>query len=101
MPDLCQFTNTRFLVATDVSQSTVAAYMVKVSRPPDQTWSTFLRNHLHQTASADFFVVTTLTFQLLYVMVVLDHARRRILHVAVTANPTAEWTAQQLREAFP
>jgi len=85
----------------EVSQSTVATYMVKPPHPPDQTWTTFLRNHVHQLASTDFFVVPTLKFQLLYVMVVLDHARRRILHIAVTANPTAEWAAQQLREAFP
>jgi transposase InsO family protein len=85
----------------EVSETTVATYMVKPPRPPGQTWTTFLRNHAHQMASTDFFVVPTLTFQLLYVMVVLDHARRSILHIAVTTNPTAEWTAQQLREAFP
>jgi transposase InsO family protein len=85
----------------EVSQSTVATYMVKLPHPPGQTWTTFLRIHVRKMASTDFFVVPTLTFQLLYVMVVLDHARRRILHIAVTANPTAEWTAQQLREAFP
>jgi len=85
----------------EVSQSTVATYMVRSPHPTGQNWTTFLHNHSHQTASTDFFVVSTLTFQLLYVMVVLDRARRRILHVVMTANPTAAWTAQQLREAFP
>jgi transposase InsO family protein len=52
-------------------------------------------------ASVDFFVVPTIRFQILYVFLVLAHERRRILHFAVTAHPTAEWTAQQMREAFP
>ncbi len=51
--------------------------------------------------SADFFVVPTIAFQLLFVFVILDHERRRPRHVAITANPTAEWTARQLLEAFP
>lgn len=85
----------------DLSETTVATYMVKPPPSPGQKWTAFLHNHMNQTASMDFFVVPTLTFHLLYVLVVLDHARRRILQVAVTANPTARWTAQQLREAFP
>ncbi len=63
--------------------------------------ATFPHNRMDQVASTDFFAVPTLAFRLLYVMVVLDHARRCILHVAVTANPTAAWTAQQLSDAFP
>jgi transposase InsO family protein len=51
--------------------------------------------------SADFFVVPTIAFQLLFVFVILDHERRRPMHFAITANPTAEWTAHQLLEAFP
>jgi len=68
---------------------------------PSQSWKSFLANHMDVTAACDFFVVPTLTFNLLYVFVVLSHDRRRILHVNVTANPTAEWTARQLLEAFP
>ena len=75
--------------------------MVHRSKPPSQTWRTFLENHLKTVVSVDFFTVPTIRFQVLYVFLVLAHDRRRILHVAVTAHPTAEWTAQQLREAFP
>ena len=75
--------------------------MVRRRRPPSQTWKTFLTNHLGSTVSVDFFTVPTIRFQILYVFLVLAHERRRIVHFAVTAHPTAEWTAQQLREAFP
>jgi putative transposase len=60
-----------------------------------------LRNHAGQIVAPDFFVVPTATFRLLFVLVLLAHDRRCIRHVAVTAHPTAAWTAQQLREAFP
>ena len=70
-------------------------------QPPSQTWQTFLRNHVDQIVVADFFVVPTATYRLLFVLVLLAHDRRRIRHVAVTAHPTAAWSAQQLREAFP
>ena len=85
-----------------VSEATVEKYRVH-HRDPDrgQRWTTVVRNHLGVTAACDFFVVPTLTFKLLYGFVVLSHDRRRNLHVGVTAHPTAEWTAQQLREAFP
>jgi transposase InsO family protein len=85
----------------DVCQATVAKYMVRQRQPPSQTWRTFLRNHSSQIVAADFFVVPTATYRLLFVLVLLAHDRRRIRHVAVTAHPTAEWTAQQLREVFP
>jgi transposase InsO family protein len=75
--------------------------MVRGRKPPSQTWRTFLENHLKTVVSVDFFTVPTLRFQILYVFLVLAHDRRRILHFAVTAHPTVEWTAQQLREAFP
>ena len=84
-----------------VSQATVAKYMRRSPRPPSQTWRTLLTNHAHQAVAADFFVVPTVTFRLLFVLVLLGHDRRRIVHVAVTAHPTAAWTAQQLRNAFP
>src|SRR5256886_1789223 len=85
----------------DVCQATVAKYMGRRRQPPSQTWRTFLRNHLGQIVAADFFLVPTATYRLLFVLVLLAHDRRRIRHVAVTAHPTAAWTAQQLREAFP
>ena len=85
-----------------VSITTVAKYMVRHRRvDAAQSWNVFLRNHMAVTAACDFFVVPTITFKLLYGFVVLSHDRRRILHVNVTAHPTAEWTAQQLSEAFP
>jgi len=85
----------------DVGETSVAFYMVRGRKPPSQTWRTFLDNHLHQIVAVDFFVVPTLTFRVLFVFVVLAHDRRRILHFNVTSHPTAEWTAQQIREAFP
>ena len=85
----------------DVCQATVAKYLGRRRQPPSQTWRTFLRNHIGQIVAADFFVVPTATYRLLFVLVLLAHDRRRIRHVAVTAHPTAAWTAQQLREAFP
>src|ERR1035441_2128400 len=66
-----------------------------------QNWTTFLRNHLGSMVSVDFLIVPTLNFHLLYVFIVLSHHRRRILHFNVVAAPSAAWTAQQLREAFP
>ena len=70
-------------------------------RLPSQTWRTFLSNHVGQIVAADFFVVPTVTCRLVFVLVLLAHDRRRIRHVAVTAHPTAAWTAHQVREAFP
>jgi transposase InsO family protein len=84
-----------------VSQSTVAKYMRRHPRPPSQTWRTFLTNHVTQIAAADLFVVPTVTFRLLFVLVIPAHDRRRIVHVAVTDHPGAGWIAQQLRNAFP
>ena len=84
-----------------VSQSTVATYMVRERKPPSLTWRTFLKNYVKHLVSADFFVVPTIAFQLLFVFVILDHDRRRPIHFVVTTNPSAEWTARQLLEAFP
>jgi len=75
--------------------------MVRHRKPPSQTWQTFLRNHTKDLVSLDFFVVPTITFQLLFTFVILSHDRRRLVHFAVTANPTAEWTARHLSQAFP
>ena len=85
----------------DIGETSVGKYMARGSKPPSQTWRTFLENHIKNMVSVDFFTVPTVRFQVLYVFLVLAHDRRRILHFAVTAHPTAEWTAQQLREAFP
>ena len=85
----------------DIGETSVSKYMVRCRKPPSQTWRTFLENHAQQLVSIDFFTVPTIRFQVLYVFLVLAHDRRRILHFNVTAHPTAEWTGQQLREAFP
>ena len=85
----------------DIGETSVSKYMVRCRKPPSQTWRTFLENHLTQLVSIDFFTVPTLRFQVLYVFLVLAHDRRRILHFNVPPHPTAEWTGQQLREAFP
>ncbi|HEY2774835.1 MAG TPA: integrase core domain-containing protein [Candidatus Binatia bacterium] len=89
------------MLGIDVSESTVSKYLGKSPRPPSQSWRTFVRNQLHQSIAIDFAVVPTIRFSLRYVCVVLDHGRRRILHVNVTANPTAAWAAQQVVEALP
>jgi transposase InsO family protein len=86
-----------------VDKNTVAKYMPKPRgrpRRPSQTWATFIRNHLAGTLAIDFFTVPTVTFEILYVFVVLSLERRQVLHVNVTAHPYAEWTAQQIVEAF-
>jgi hypothetical protein len=83
-----------------VSQSTVATYMRRHPRPPSQTWRTFLTNHASQIIAADFFVVPTITFRLLFVLVILAHDRRRIVHVAVTEHPTAAWSATASERLF-
>jgi len=85
----------------DIGESSVSKYMVHGRQPPSQTWRTFLEKHAKQLVSIDFFTVPTIRFQVLYVFLVLAHDRRRILHCNGTAHPTAEWTGQQLREAFP
>jgi putative transposase len=85
----------------DISESTVLRHMLKKApRTTRQRWKTFLKNHSSQIVSVDFFVVPTITFKLLYVLVFLSHDRRQIIHFNVTAHPTAQWCAQQLRNAF-
>jgi len=83
------------------SQATVSKYMARRQKPPSQTWRTFLENHADCIAGIDFFTVPTATLRILYVFIVLSHDRRHIMHFNVTAHPTAQWTAQQLVEAFP
>ena len=85
----------------EISQATVSKYVVRPRTPPSQTWRTFLDNHVRSLVSVDFFTVPTMTFKVLFVFVVLAHHRRRVVHFNVTDAPTAQWTAQQLVEAFP
>jgi transposase InsO family protein len=75
--------------------------MPKRRKPPSQTWKAFLENHVNELVSMDFFTVPTATFRVLFVLVVLAHHRRRVLHFNVTEHPTELWTGQQVIEAFP
>jgi transposase InsO family protein len=84
-----------------VAQSSVAKYMVKRRGPPSQGWGTFLRNHAPDIAAMDFFVVPTIGFKLLYGFVIVRLDRRELVWINVTTNPTAEWVARQITEAFP
>jgi putative transposase len=84
-----------------VSERTVSRLLRGRRRPPAQTWRTFLTNHLTALVSLDFFTVSTLTGRVLFVLVLLSHDRRRIVHLRITEHPTAAWTAQQIVEAFP
>ena len=85
----------------EITQSTVSIYMVPRKDRPLQTWKTFLRNHMEGIASIDLFVVPTIAFEQLFAFLVLGHGRRQLLWIAVTGNPTAEWLARQITEAFP
>jgi transposase InsO family protein len=84
-----------------VAQSTVGKYMLRSGRGRSQTWKTFLHNHAAGIAAMDFLVVPTVGFKLLFVLVILRHQRRRLISLSVTANPTAEWIARQITDAFP
>ncbi len=84
----------------DVGQTTVAKYMARRRMPPAQGWKTFLRNHADGIASMDLFLVPTISFRLLYGLLILRHTRRELLWLGVTAHPSAEWIARQLTEAY-
>jgi transposase InsO family protein len=88
-------------LGVEVAQSTVAKSMARGRRPPGQSWKTFLSNHAAAIAAMDLPVVPTIGFRFLYGLLIMHHHRRRILTVAVTAHPTAEWIARQIAEAFP
>lgn len=90
-----------YLLGHSVAESTVAKYMVRPRKPPSPTWRAFLKNHIGTIAAVDFFTVPTITFRVLYCFIVLRHDRRQLVHVNVTANPTAQWAARQVRQAFP
>src|ERR1700690_1622150 len=85
----------------EVAQSSVAKYMVKQHRPPSQGWRTFLRNHAPSIAAMDMFVAPTIRFDLLYAFIIVRLDRRDLVWINVTTNPTAEWVARQITEAFP
>jgi len=84
-----------------VAKSTVEKYRPHPNKPPSPTWKTFLKNHMKDLVALDFFTVPTVTFRVLFVLVILAHERRRVVHFSVTEHPTAQWTAQQVVEAFP
>ena len=82
-----------------ISERTVSNMIkrYRVGKPPSQTWRTFLKNHMNNTYAIDFFTVPTANFKILYVFVILWHEQRKVVHFNVTLNPTAQWTAQQIK----
>ena len=84
----------------EVSERTVSRILQTVKRPPSQSWKTFLQNHVGEIVAIDFFTVPTICLRVLFVFLVIEHGRRRVLHFGVTEHPTAEWTGQQVIEAF-
>ena len=89
------------MLGIDISERSVSRLLTRRQRPPSQTWRTFLTNHVASAASMDFFTVPTVAGRVLFVLLVLSHERRRVVHFNVTEHPTAEWTAQQIVDAFP
>jgi len=83
------------MLGIEIAQSTVAKYLGRRDRPSSQGWKTFLRNHAAGIASIDLLVVRTISFKLLYGLVIVGHLRRKLVRVSVTTNPTAEWIAGQ------
>ena len=87
------------MLGFEVAQSTVSKYIARPSKPPSQSWKTFLKNNAEAIAAIDMCVVPTLTFDLLFAVLVVGHGRRRLLWFEVTRHPTAEWLARQIIEA--
>lgn len=85
----------------EISQATVAKYMLGRPASSSPTWRAFLRNEVASIAAIDMFVVPSATFRLMFVVLILVHDRRRIVHLNVTHNPTAAWLSRQVTEAFP
>ena len=86
----------------NISERTVSSLMPKHPRKPSsQTWRAFLKNHMANTVSIDFFTVLTVNFHILFVIVILKNCRREVIHFNTTEHPTAQWAAQQIVEAFP
>jgi putative transposase len=88
-------------VGIEVTKSTVEKYRMRPPKPPSPTWKAFLNNHVKDLVALDFFVVPTITHKVLFVLLILAHERRRLVHFKITEHPTAEWTAQPMIEAFP
>jgi transposase InsO family protein len=86
----------------EISERSVSSLLFRRSpKPPSRTWKAFIKNHMSEMVAVDFLVVPTIRFRMLFDFIVLSHARRQVIHFNVTARPTAEWTAQQVTEAFP
>ena len=85
----------------DVAKATVEKYRVRPRKPPSPAWRAFLANHAKELVSLVFFTVSTVRFKVLFVLIILAHGRRRVVHFHITEHPTAWWTAQQVVEAFP
>jgi putative transposase len=85
----------------EVAKSTVEKYRLRPRQPLSPTGKAFLKNHVTDLIALDFFVVPTVTHKILFVLVILAHERRRVVHVNITEHPTAQWTAQQVMETFP
>jgi hypothetical protein len=85
----------------NVAQSTVKTYRVRRRKPPAPTWQAFLYNHVQDVVAMDFFEVPTVMYKVLFVLVILVHERRCVMHCNITAPPTAPWTAPQVVDAFP
>jgi hypothetical protein len=83
----------------------VSRYLARIrpepTKPRSQTWIAFLKNHARDIVAADMFVVPTIRFQVLYIFIILGLERRRLVFANVTTNPTAQWLAQQVVNAFP
>ena len=84
------------MLGIDISERTVSRILRRLRHPPNQTWKTFLHNHVGQMVSIDFFTVPTITMRVLFVLMVLEHDRRKVLHFNVTEHPTGAWTTQQI-----
>jgi putative transposase len=85
----------------NVAKSTVETYRVRPKSPSSLMWKTFLKNHVQDLVALDFLVVPTVTCKVLFVLLIVAHHRRRVVHVSITEHPTAEWTVQQVVDAFP
>jgi transposase InsO family protein len=85
----------------DVAKATVEKYRVRQRKPPSPAWRAFLANHVDELVSLDFLTVPTVRFNVLFVLIILAHDRRRVVHFHITEHPTARWTSQQVVEAFP
>jgi putative transposase len=88
-------------VGIEVTKSTVETYRIRPSKPPSPTWKASLTNHVQDLVALDVFVVPTVTHNVLFVLLILAHDRRRVVHCNITEHPTAPWTAQQVVDAFP